>query len=293
MNKMLSYSPQDQSRDFRVVERAIRFILENHEEQPELEAIAGAAGLSMFHFQRVFSRWAGISPKKFLQFITIEHAKEVLRTREQSEKRSVLEAAYEVGLSSQSRLYDLFVNFEAMTPGEYKSLGRDITILYSYFEGPFGRYLLATTERGICALRFLSPGGEGPVLDELKAEWPLSSFKHDPVKIRNLAAVVFGENAGGKPFSLHVKGTNFQVKVWEALLRIPPGILSTYGRIAEELGNPRATRAVGSAVGKNPVSYIIPCHRVIRSSGVLGNYRWGKPRKLGMIGYEAAGINLR
>jgi AraC family transcriptional regulator, regulatory protein of adaptative response / methylated-DNA-[protein]-cysteine methyltransferase len=276
------------NKDYQIVEKAIGYIRENYLDQPDLEEIAGVAGMSTFHFQRVFSRWAGISPKKFLQYITIEHAKQVLMEGQES----VLNTAYDVGLSSGSRLYDLFVNFEAITPGEYKSLGRDISILYSFFTGPFGDYLLGATERGICALRFLDTGEEERTLEELRAEWPLSHFIHEHKKISSFASRIFNSGVNSQaPLSLHIKGTNFQVKVWEALLNISIGNLSTYGNVAREIGQPSATRAVGSAVGKNPVSYIIPCHRVIRSSGVFGNYRWGADRKLSMIGYEAAKVS--
>lgn len=261
--------------DYERIERALRFLEENRLRRPTLDDVARHVHLSPFHFERLFQRWAGTSPKRFLQYLTKEHAKTLLR-----DSRSVLDTAYESGLSSPGRLHDLFVTCEAVTPGEYKFRGKGVRIRYGFHPTPFGECLLATTDRGICALRF-SDG-----LRELRDEWRVAEFVPDQAGTGVLCRQVF--RVGDKPIHLHLRGTNFQLKVWQALLAIPPGKLVTYGDLASVIGAPRAQRAVGSAVGQNPIAYLIPCHRVIRSLGVIGNYRWGHERKRALLGWEAA-----
>ena len=250
--------------DYARVERALQFLQQNHRRRPTLDEIARHVHLSPFHFERLFQRWAGTSPKRFLQFITKEHAKTLLR-----DSRSLLEVAYDTGLSGVSRLHDLFVTCEAVTPGQYKRQGEGLTIRYGIHPTPFGECLLATTDRGICALRFAG------ALRELRAEWPAAELAEDKAGTGALCRQVFGD--GNRSFRLHLRGTNFQLKVWQALLTIPPGALVSYGN-----------RAVGSAVARNPIAYLIPCHRVIQSLGVISDYRWGRIRKQAMIGWESA-----
>jgi AraC family transcriptional regulator of adaptative response/methylated-DNA-[protein]-cysteine methyltransferase len=269
--------------DYLVVEKAIRYIDHHYREQPDLDRIAEQVHLSKYHFQRVFSRWAGISPKKFLQYLTISHAKRLLEA-----SRSILDAAYDVGLSSQSRLYDLFVTFEALSPGEFKRRGRGIRITYGFYPSPFGLCLIGTTERGLCWLSFLQAGDTESAAEDMKSLWCGAEFAEQ--ELDSLAEEVFKPytSRGEGRLGLHLRGTNFQVKVWEALMRIPPGCTVTYGSLAARVGSPSAARAVGNAVGKNPISLIIPCHRVIRETGAYGNYRWGVTRKKLLIGWEAA-----
>jgi AraC family transcriptional regulator of adaptative response/methylated-DNA-[protein]-cysteine methyltransferase len=267
--------------DYARIERALRFLNENHLRHPTLDEISSHVHLSRFHFERLFQRWAGTSPKRFLQYVTKEHAKVLLR-----KSRSLLDVAYDSGLSSLGRLHDLFVSCEAVTPGEYKQRGAGITIRYGVHPTPFGECLLAKTDRGICALRFLSEHPPRRVLQELREEWLASEFIEDPIKTGALCRQIFRTTYG--PFHLHLRGTNFQLKVWQALLTIPPGKLVSYGNIAAMVGAQNAQRAVGSAIARNPIGYLIPCHRVIQSLGVLGNYRWGSVRKQAIIGWETA-----
>ena len=272
--------------DYRTVANAIRFLRENRRAQPDLETVASAVGLSPFHFQRLFTRWAGVSPKRFLQFLTLDEAKDRLRASE-----PVLEAAWSTGLSGPGRLHDLFVATIATTPGEYKTGGRDLVIQFGLVETPFGAALLGFTHRGICHLAFLEDADtDGRLaLSALKDAWPLSHFRENLLEARRLGGAVFARplsSPGG--LSLHLKGTNFQLQVWEALLRIPPGAVTTYGRLARALDRPGAARAVGSAVAKNPVAWLIPCHRVIRETGGLGGYRWGSTRKQTVLAWEGA-----
>jgi len=275
--------------DYERIEQAIQFLDRHHQEQPSLARVAQSAGLSPGHFQRVFTRWAGVSPKRFLQFQTVAHAKSVL-----SESRSLLQTAYEAGLSGSGRLHDLFVSVDAVTPGEWKSGGADLVIRYGIHDGPFGRYLLGVTPRGICALRFLPMGGSFlDALDELHAEWPRAAVTLDPGATGPYAENIFpggGAGAPGAPLSLYLKGTNFQVKVWEALLRVPQGALVTYEELAQAAHLRGSVRAVANAVAHNPVAWLIPCHRVIRKTGAFGGYRWGLPRKRAMLGWEAARV---
>jgi len=269
-----------------IVDRALRRIATSQEDQPGLAELAAEAGLSEHHFQRVFKAWAGISPKKFLQYLTLEAAKQRLR-----ESSNILDAAYDVGLSGPSRLHDLFVALEAMTPGTYKQGGEGLDVRYGYHDTPFGECLLAVTDLGICGLGFVGDEGRGAALADFQRRWPKARFTMDSDQTAPLIAEIFKESglrSDRKGLSVVVPGTAFQHRVWRALLEIPPGSLVTYGRIADYLGLPRgAARAVGQAVGANPVSWLIPCHRVIRETGAVTGYHWGTPRKLAMIGWEA------
>ena len=272
--------------DYERVERALRYLLENHRDQPQLDAVATAAGLSPHHFQRLFKRWAGVSPKRFLQFLTVEHAKQRLE-----ESRSVLDATFDAGLSSPARLHDHFVSVEAVTPGEYKQRGEGLAIRHGVHRSPFGEVFLAVTDRGICTLSFLCGGKDDAerMRADLHRRWPEAAFSTRPSETRSWVERVFATAPErGRPVPLLVRGTNFQVQVWKALLRIPPGHVTSYERVARAVGRPQAYRAVGTAVGLNPVAYLIPCHRVIRGLGVLGNYRWGEARKQALLGWEAA-----
>jgi AraC family transcriptional regulator of adaptative response/methylated-DNA-[protein]-cysteine methyltransferase len=279
-------SPQ-WSRDYAVVEKAIRFIEENYGARPSLARIAESVNLSEFHFQRLFSRWVGISPKRFLQYLTKEYAKKLL-----DESRNILDATYDAGLSSPGRLHDLFIQCEAVTPGEYKSKGQGLDIVYGVSPSPFGDCMIARTPRGICALKFVGSGA-GKVEDHLRSQWPRASLKKDDTVIKRLAGLVFPFDGRrtGTPLHLYVRGTNFQIKVWEALTKIPLGSTVTYEDIARHIGLPKAARAVGTAIGKNPIPFLIPCHRVIRKMGEFGNYGEGPDRKKALIGWEAAKKN--
>ena len=272
--------------DYRRVAQAIQFLENNFREQPDLAAVAAHVGLSEYHFQRLFTRWAGTSPKRFLQFLTLQYAKDLL-----AQSTTVLDATYETGLSSPGRLHDLFVTLDAVTPGEYKRRGAELTIRYGVHPTPFGEALLAMTERGICGLSFVPEGARQKAVQEIAASWPQSELVEDAEQTRPFIEQIFRLPTNGKgkrPLPLHVKGTNFQVNVWQALLRIPAGMVASYEDVARLLGNPQAARAVGGAVGKNPVAYLIPCHRVVRKAGQLGNYNWGATRKKAMVGWEAA-----
>ena len=273
------------SLDYQRIERAIRYLEAHCLEQPDLAAVARAAHLSEYHFQRLFSRWAGISPKRFLQFLTLEHAK-----RQLAESKAVLSAALDSGLSGPGRLHDLFVAVEAVTPGEFKSRGAGIQIEYGYHPTPFGPCLLGLTQRGVCWLSFLSDRRKQATLRELKAHWRSAAFAEQPDSTGRLASLIFPrlEEAQPRPLSLLLMGTNFQIKVWRALLEIPAGAVVSYEAIGARIGASRAARAIGSAVGQNAVAYLIPCHRVIRTSGSPGGYRWGEERKRAMLAWEAA-----
>ena len=265
------------------IEQAIQYLQQNFQRQPELDEIAEKVHLSPFHFQRIFTDWAGISPKRFLQYLTTDY----LKARLQSAS-SIEEAAAEAGLSSQSRVYDLFTTLEAVTPGEYRQRGMGMRIEYGFHETPFGKCLIGITDRGICWLSFLATDNDGRyALEEMKASWHNSIFHQDQELTASFVANIFGTSTKEK-LHLYVKGTNFQVKVWEALLRIRPGTLTTYQDIAFQIKNPKALQAVGSAVGSNTIAYLIPCHRVIRKDGILGEYRWTPIRKKSIIGWEMA-----
>jgi AraC family transcriptional regulator, regulatory protein of adaptative response / methylated-DNA-[protein]-cysteine methyltransferase len=270
--------------DYARIEKALAYIADRVDDQPELDSVAASVGLSPFHFQRLFTRWVGVSPKKFLQYLTLERAKESLIA-----SSSVLDAAHESGLSGPSRLHDLFLAHESVTPGEFKQRGLGLTISYGWAESPFGDSLLLTTPRGICGLAFAGEGGRAAALADMRARWPMARFVEDEKQIARIAPAVFAPRRhDGDPLKLVLYGSPFQIKVWEALLRIPQGALVSYDGLASAIGALGAARAVGSAVGDNPISFLIPCHRVIRKSGVISHYHWGRPRKLAMIGWEAA-----
>jgi AraC family transcriptional regulator of adaptative response/methylated-DNA-[protein]-cysteine methyltransferase len=268
------------SQHYKLIEQAIQFIEINVQRQPELEEIASAIGLSEYHFQRLFTNWTGVSPKRFMQFLTKEHAKQLLNQSE-----NLLETTHKVGLSSLGRLHDLFVNTEAVTPGEYKSGGAGLIIRYGIHPSPFGKVLIATTERGICNLSFVDVS-EGKAIDNLVADWQQAEMTEDYKSTAPLVTRIFSDLEIDTPLKLHLRGTNFQIKVWEALLNIPSGALTTYEQIARQVGNPKAVRAVGTAVGHNPIAYLIPCHRVIRKSGEFGNYLYGSARKKMILARE-------
>lgn len=272
------------------IEKSIRFLEENFLQQPELGEIAAEANMSPYHFQRIFTQWAGISPKRFLQFLTVNFLKEKLK-----ESKNIMEAAEVAGLSGQSRVYDLFTTLEAVTPQEYKLKGSGIRIEYGFHETPFGNCLLGLTERGICWLSFLQEDEDkNKSLEEMKNHWHNSVIHENEYLTAQFIEKIFHQkkSATGK-LHLLVKGTNFQVKVWEALLRIPPGQVTTYQNIATSIHHNHALQAVGSAVGANSIAYLIPCHRVIRKDGVLGEYRWSSYRKKSIIGWEMAKTEKR
>ncbi|HTP01252.1 MAG TPA: bifunctional helix-turn-helix domain-containing protein/methylated-DNA--[protein]-cysteine S-methyltransferase [Anaerolineales bacterium] len=271
--------------DYTIVAQAINYLDEQATHQPELGDVAAAVGLSEYHFQRLFTRWAGISPKRFLQFVTKENAKGLLNNSD-----NLLDTTYQVGLSSLGRLHDLFVTTEAVTPGQYKSRGSGITIRYGLHATPFGECLIATTQRGICHLSFVQDG-EGDAIDRLVTDWRQARMVEDHDATASLVEPIFDlSRRSNAALRVHLRGTNFQIKVWEALLRIPAGKVTTYGQIARGIGQPTASRAVGSAVGRNPIAVLIPCHRVIRGLGEFGNYRYGATRKKALLAHEFAGM---
>jgi AraC family transcriptional regulator of adaptative response/methylated-DNA-[protein]-cysteine methyltransferase len=273
--------------NFNRIAEAISYIKANFKAQPGLEEIAEQVNLSPFHFQRLFSEWAGTTPKRFLQYISIGYAKEMLK-----ENQSLFDTALETGLSGTSRLHDLFVNIEGMTPGEYKNGGENLHINYSFAESPFGNIIVASTLKGICHIAFYDD--ESIALANLQRSFPAASYQQILDKEQQNALYIFSHDWSKlHQIKLHLKGTDFQLKVWEALLKIPMGKLATYGNIAKQLKNPNASRAVGSAIGDNPVAFLIPCHRVIQSSGALGGYHWGVNRKTAIIGWEAAKTNQK
>ena len=272
------------SEDYLRIEQAILYLENHYKDQPSLEQVAANVGLSEYHFQRLFTRWAGVSPKRFLQFVTKESAKDLLDKSE-----NLLDTTHQVGLSSLGRLHDLFVNTEAMSPGEYKSRGEGVTIRYGIHLTPFGKCLIGLTERGICHLGFVQ-GSEGEAIDNLVSDWKEAKMIEDYRATAALVGPIFDLrfNTRIKPLTLHLRGTNFQLKVWEALLQIPAGSVSTYEGIASRISNPNAVRAVGTAVGHNPIAVLIPCHRVIRKAGDFGKYRYGALRKKALLAFESA-----
>ena len=270
--------------DYERIKKAIEFIQSNFQQQPDLDAVAKEVYLSPFHFQRLFKDWAGVSPKKFLQYISLQHAKKLLQ------HHTVTDAAYETGLSGSSRLHDLFISIEGMTPGEFKNGGEQLQINYSFAETPFGNIIVASTTKGICHLAFADD--EKEALQQLQLQFPNAQFRQVVDTIQQNALFIFTQDWKDlSKIKLHLKGTPFQIKVWEALLKIPMGDVSTYSGIANSINNPNASRAVGTAIGDNPVAFLIPCHRVIRSTGDFGQYHWGSIRKTAMIGWEAAKTN--
>ncbi|MFC5408982.1 methylated-DNA--[protein]-cysteine S-methyltransferase [Larkinella bovis] len=272
---------------YQQIARSIEFLTENFRQQPSLAAVADRANLSEYHFQRLFSDWAGVSPKKFLQYLTLDFAKERLR-----HGLTLAETADETGLSGTGRLHDLFVVLEGITPGQFKQGGEGITIRYGIFESPFGPYLLGAIGHKICKLDFLDeaePSDPASLARRFATDWPEARLMADPSALHSLADTIF-TNADRKPLDVVVKASPFQLKVWEALLRIPEGQVVSYDQIAAVIGLPSASRAVGTAIGSNPVGYLIPCHRVIRKTGLFGHYRWGATRKTALLGWEAAQV---
>jgi AraC family transcriptional regulator of adaptative response/methylated-DNA-[protein]-cysteine methyltransferase len=271
--------------DYNRIEKAIKFIENDVSSKPRLKDIAAHVGLSEYHFQRLFSRWVGISPKRFLQFLTKEYAKQLLEN-----SLNLLDVTYEAGLTSPGRLHDLFVTCEAVTPGEFKTKGEGLTITYGFHASPFGECMLATTDRGICGFYFVKNGNQNHIFSELKYSWKNAELVEDSNASRTLVNQIFNPSFANKfvPLHLILNGTNFQIKVWEALIKIPFGAMVSYEDVAVQIGQPKATRAVGTAIGNNPISFIIPCHRVIRKNAEFGNYGGGPARKKAILGWEAA-----
>jgi AraC family transcriptional regulator of adaptative response/methylated-DNA-[protein]-cysteine methyltransferase len=273
--------------DYDIVRRAIAFVSEHWRTQPEIEAIAKAAGVSASDLHHLFRRWAGITPKAFLQALTLEHARRLLR-----DSASVLDATFEVGLSGPGRLHDLFVTHEAMSPGEWKSGGEGLTIGYGFHPSPFGTALVMATERGLAGLAFADPGEERSALADMRSRWPKASIIENAARTAPLARRIFDRKLwrSWEPLRIVLIGTDFEVRVWEALLRIPMGRAVTYSDIAASIRAPKAARAVGAAVGKNPLSFVVPCHRALGKNGDLTGYHWGMTRKRAMLGWEAARV---
>lgn len=273
--------------DYERIANAIRFLDDERDNQPDLARVAAAVGLSPSHFHRMFVSWVGATPKDFLQCLTLSHAKDLLKRGE-----SVLDASLNAGLSGPGRLHDLCVTLEAATPGEIKSRGVGLIISAGVADTPFGKCLLAETPRGICHLSFFDAAQFDTAISELRAEWPAARLEWDETSARSLANRIFQDPPKPAAWKLHVRGTPFQLRVWRALLEIPSGSLASYGKIAAMTGNPKASRATGTAVGRNPISYLIPCHRVIRETGICGNYRWGVIRKRAILAWECARIPI-
>jgi AraC family transcriptional regulator, regulatory protein of adaptative response / methylated-DNA-[protein]-cysteine methyltransferase len=273
--------------DYDVVRKAIGHIRNHWREQPEIEAIAEAAGVTPTELHHLFRRWAGLTPKAFLQALTLDGARQLLRN-----SASVLDATYEVGLSGPGRLHDLFVTHEAMSPGEWKSGGESLTIHFGFHPSPFGSSLVMATERGLAGLAFADPGTEREALADMKGRWPRASYVEDSARTANIAKRIFdpAQWQRGQPLRVVLIGTDFEVRVWDTLLKIPMGKLVTYSDIAGKLRAPKAARAVGTAVGKNPISFVVPCHRVVGKSGDLTGYHWGITRKHAMLGWEAGQV---
>ncbi len=268
---------------YQLMRRAIDLIDAEGGREASLEDLAREMRMSPAHFQRIFSRWAGVSPKRFQQWLTLDHAKSLL-----AERHTTLETADAVGLSGSGRLHDLFVRWEAMSPGDYAKGGQGLTIFWGWFDSPFGPALIMGTEKGICGIGFSSEFGPEVALADLKGRWPNATFVEDPTALRPMADAAFPTETGSDPAPLYLIGAPFQIKVWEALLSIPTGHVTTYSDIARHIGHPKAVRAVGTAVGRNPISWLIPCHRALRKSGGLGGYHWGLPVKRAMLAWETA-----
>lgn len=272
--------------DYERIEKAIVYLKENFKEQPDLDKVASQVHLSPFHFQRLFKNWAGISPKKFVQFLSVEYAKYLLK-----QDFSISDASFETGLSGTSRLHDLFIGIEGMTPGEFRRGGEELSINYSFAETRFGDIIVASTKKGICCLSFVN--GEKAGLAKLRHDFPKANLVQKTDLVQQDALQFFKNDwTDLRKIKLHLKGTAFQLKVWQSLLQIPFGTVSTYRSIAESIHSPKASRAVGTAIGNNPVAFLIPCHRVIRATGVTGDYHWGPNRKTAILGWEAARITL-
>jgi AraC family transcriptional regulator of adaptative response/methylated-DNA-[protein]-cysteine methyltransferase len=275
--------PQQENINYKRIEAAIEYIKLNFKYQPNLDEVAMHVNVSPFHFQRIFSEWAGTSPKKFLQYTTVEYAKILLKENQ----ATLFEAAYETGLSGTGRLHDLFINIEGMTPAEFKNGGKDLSINYSFAESPFGNILVASTKKGICYMAFADD--LQCAVKTMQHHFPKASFTQMADLIQQNALYIFSYDwTKLNKIKLHLKGTDFQLKVWQTLLKIPFGQLTTYGAIADKIENPNASRAVGTAIGSNLVAFLIPCHRVIQSSGIFGGYMWGTARKTAIIGWEGS-----
>ncbi len=270
--------------DYEIVRRAIEFISRRWREQPSLERIAGHVGLKPLALQRLFTRWAGLSPKGFVQALTLDHARSLL-----ADSASVLDATYEVGLSGPGRLHDLFVTHEAMTPGAYKARGEGIEMRYGFHASPFGNALVMTTEHGLAGIAFADPGGEAAALADMKSRWPRATYVEDRVGTEGTARRIFDPATWrpDRPLRIVMIGSDFELSVWETLLKLPLGAATTYSDIAAHIGRPSAARAVGTAVGRNPISFVIPCHRVLGKGGGLCGYHWGLTRKKAILGWEA------
>jgi len=273
-----------QELDYARIAEAISYFKANFKSQPKLEEVAEQVHLSPFHFQRMFKDWAGVSPKQFLQYLSVEHAKEILKRGD----INMLHTALETGLSGGGRLHDLFIKVEGMTPGEYRNGGAMLQINYSFADTPFGRVIVASTAKGICHMAFMDEGEE-KALQQLKRNHPNAEYSQLVDSIQQNALFIFSQDWNRlDEIKLHLKGTGFQLKIWETLLKVPPGGLTTYAMLAKKAGSANAARAVGTAVGSNPIAFLIPCHRVIKSTGEIGRYHWGAARKNAMIGWEAA-----
>lgn len=270
------------ARDYDVVRRVIEHISENYRDQPNLETLADLVGLSPFHLQKLFTRWAGLSPKGFLQCVTLDHARRLLEGDD-----SLLDVSYDLGLSGPGRLHDLMVSAEAMSPGSYKSRGQGVTIYYGFHDSPFGIALAMATERGLCGLAFADAGEEELAFADMARRWSQADFKAAPDKTEPFMRTIFSGSDTGQRLRVVLIGSDFEVRVWEALLSIPVGTATTYSSLADTIGRPTAARAVGAAVGRNPISFVVPCHRVIGKSGSLTGYHWGVTRKRAILGWEA------
>lgn len=268
---------------YELIARALDYIDAHNETPPSLEDVAAAVGLSPAHFQRLFSQWVGVSPKRYQQYLMLDHAKSLLQNR-----FTVLDTALETGLSGASRLHDLFLRWEAMSPGEYAAKGRGLVVHFGWFESPFGEMLVMGTGRGICGIAFVAETDRGTAMTDMTSRWPEATFSEQPDRLRSWVEAALGNGQGAK---LHLIGAPFQIKVWEALLAVPTGHVTTYSEIAHSIGTPKAVRAVGTAVGRNPISWLIPCHRALRKSGALGGYHWGLPVKRALLAWESARLD--
>jgi len=273
---------QSSAKDYKRIEKAILFLERNIHRQPDLKEISRIVNLSEYHFQRLFKRWAGISPKRFLQALTIERAKRVMKN-----SHSLLDISYETGLSSASRLHDLFISVEAMTPDEFRKHGKQLRICYGFHPSTFGECLVAVTDRGICHLAFVPQSGRAEAVSDLRRRWKNAEVVEDDSAAGPYADTIFDATASETILPLYLKGTNFQIKVWQALLKIPVGTTVSYKDIASQINRPKAVRAVANAVARNPIAFLIPCHRIIRKTGAVGGYRWGSARKKAMLIWEA------